>query len=52
MNKLHPKTEEGILVVVTLFILVSSMLDATVSIILAIASLSVVVAYNQMTKKQ
>lgn len=52
MNKLNPKTEEGILVIAALVVLISSIIDATISIILAIASLSVVVAYNQMTKKQ
>jgi len=52
MNKLHPKTEEGVLVIAALFVLVSSMLNQIVSIILALASLSVFFAYNMMTKKQ
>jgi hypothetical protein len=52
MEKLHPKTEEGVLVITTLLVLVSSMLNATISIVLALASLSVFFAYNFMTKKQ
>jgi hypothetical protein len=52
MEKLHQKTEEGVLVIVALFVLVSSMLNATISIILALASLSVFFAYNMMTKKK
>lgn len=52
MEKLHPKTEEGVLVITALFVLVSSMLNATISIILALASLSIIFAYNVMTKKQ
>jgi len=52
MEKLHQKTEEGVLVIVALFVLVSSMLDATISIILALISLSVFFAYNMMTKKK
>jgi len=52
MNKLHPKTEEGILVITALIILISSMFKASVSIVLALISLSVFFAYNLMTKKQ
>jgi len=52
MNKLHQKTEEGILVITALFVLISSMLDTIISIVLALASLSVFFAYNLMTKKQ
>jgi VIT1/CCC1 family predicted Fe2+/Mn2+ transporter len=52
MEKLHPKTEEGVLVMTALLVLVSSMLNATISIVLALASLSVFFAYNWMTKKQ
>ena len=52
MNKLHPKTEEGILIITALFVLVSSMLNAVVSVVLALASLSVFFAYNLMTKNQ
>jgi len=52
MEKLHPKTEEGVLVIAALFVLTSSMLNPTISIVLALASLSVFFAYNRMTKKQ
>jgi 4-hydroxybenzoate polyprenyltransferase len=52
MNKLHPKTEEGILVITALFVLISSMFNPIISIVLALGSLSVFFAYNLMTKKQ
>lgn len=51
MNKLNPKTEEGVLVITALFVLVSSMLNAAISVVLALASLSIFFAYNLMTKK-
>lgn len=52
MEKLHQKTEEGILVIVALFVLVSSMLNTVISIVLAVISLAVFFAYNLMTKKK
>ena len=51
MNKLNPKTEEGTLVITALFVLVTSMFNPTISIILALASLSIFLAYNLVTKK-
>jgi VIT1/CCC1 family predicted Fe2+/Mn2+ transporter len=52
MDKFHQKTEEGILVIVALFVLVSSMLNTIVSIVLAVLSLSAFFAYNLLTKKK
>jgi hypothetical protein len=52
MEKLHPKTEEGVLVITALFVLVSSIFNATISIVLALASLSIFFTYNVMTKKK
>jgi len=51
MNKLSPKTEEGVLIVTALFVLISSMLNAMVSVVIAIASLAVFFGYNLLTKK-
>jgi hypothetical protein len=51
MNKLSQKTEEGVLIVTALFVLISSMLNAAISIGLALVSLSLFFAYNLMTKK-
>jgi len=52
MNKLNSKTEEGVMVVVALFVLISSMLNQILSIIIALISLSIFFVYNLMTKKQ
>ncbi|HNY36140.1 MAG TPA: hypothetical protein PKJ09_02575 [Candidatus Pacearchaeota archaeon] len=51
MNKLNPKTEEGVLVITALFVLVSSMFNAIISIILASSCLFIFFAYNLVTKK-
>ncbi len=51
MNKLNQKTEEGVLIISTLFVLVSSMFNAIISIILASSCLLLFFAYNLVTKK-
>jgi hypothetical protein len=51
MNKFSQKTEEGILIVTAFFVLISSMLNAVLSMVIAIASLSIFFGYNLLTKK-
>jgi len=52
MEKLNSKTEEIILIVLALFVLFSSMLYPTVSVILAIVGLVIVFSYNYLTRKK
>ncbi|MFA5169580.1 MAG: hypothetical protein WC386_00090 [Candidatus Paceibacterota bacterium] len=51
MNKLSQKTEENILIVTAFFVLISSMIHATISAGIAIVSLIVFFGYNFLTKK-
>lgn len=51
MNKLSSKTEESILMVVALFVLISSMIHAMISAGIAIVSLIIFFGYNLLTKK-
>jgi 4-hydroxybenzoate polyprenyltransferase len=52
MEKLNQKTEEGILIVLALMVLFSSMFNPTVSIVLAVIGLVVVFSYNILTRKK
>jgi len=51
MNKLSQKMEESVLIVTAFFVLISSMINAVVSVVLAIGSLIIFFAYNLLTKK-
>jgi predicted RND superfamily exporter protein len=52
MKKLSPRNEEIILIVTALFVLVSSMLNATASIVIAVISLAVFLGYNNLTAEK
>lgn len=50
MNKFSQKTEENVLMVTAFFVLISSMLNAMFSIVIAITSLVIFLGYNLLTK--
>ncbi|MFA5755373.1 MAG: hypothetical protein WC909_03430 [Candidatus Paceibacterota bacterium] len=50
MKKFNQKTEEGILIGLALFVLLSSLINPSISIIVAIIGLIIVFAYNYFTK--
>jgi uncharacterized membrane protein len=50
MKKISKKSEEIILVITAMFVLVSSMLEPMVSSIVAVCSLVAFVGYNFLTK--
>jgi hypothetical protein len=52
MKKLSPRNEEIVLIVTALFVLVSSMLNATASIIIAVVALAVFLGYNNLTAEK
>lgn len=52
MKKISPRSEEIILIIMALFVLVSSMFNATVSIIIAIVALAVFYGYNNLTSEK
>jgi len=52
MEKLNSKTEEIILVILALLVLSFSMINPTVSVILAISGLIIVSLYNYLTRKK
>jgi hypothetical protein len=52
MEKLNSKTEEIILVILALLVLSFSMINPTVSVILAISGLIIIFLYNYLTRKK
>ncbi len=52
MEKFSQKTEETVLIITAFFVLISSMLNAMVSAVIAVASLLIFFAYNFTTNKK
>ncbi len=52
MKKFSQRTEEIVLIITAFFVLISSMLNAMVSAVIAVASLIVFFAYNFITNKK
>jgi hypothetical protein len=52
MKKISPRSEEIVLIITALFVLVSSMFNATASIIIAVAALAVFLGYNNLTAEK
>jgi len=52
MKKINPRNEEIVLIVTALFVLVSSMLNTTISIVVAVIALAVFLGYNNLTAEK
>jgi hypothetical protein len=52
MKKISQRNEEIVLIITALFVLVSSMLNATASIIIAVVALAVFLGYNNLTNEK